>query len=157
MAPAVASMPPALVLDTTAIAGWVFREPDKAPWAEHIIDVVTDGRVLAYVPELFWAEFQQVAGKKVQQGQLVRPQAEQAYLDVAALPLQEVSALVDFRDTAWDLRLGLLVGSYDAYFLALAQDLGIEYWTFDVVFCQLVSAEPNVRAMVKRIGVDVQP
>lgn len=149
--------PRALVLDTTVVAGWVFRESDKAPWAEHIEQWVAGEQVIAYVPELFWAEFQHVCGRKLHEQNVDRPRVEQAYRDVEALPLEEVAVLVDLRDAAWQLRLDLGVGSYDAYFLALAQDQGIEYWTFDGAFCRLAGSDPSVRAMVKLIGVDALP
>jgi len=152
-------IPAAVVLDTSVVVGWVFNETEKAPWAQRIMERVGTGELVAHVPELFWAEFQQVAGRKCQgdHPQTTRAQAEQAYQDVLALPLKEVAVLVDLREVAWRRRLDLHVGSYDAYFLALAQDLGIEYWTFDESFCQSVSADPSVRAIVKLVGVDVQP
>jgi predicted nucleic acid-binding protein len=135
----------------------VFREPDKAPWAEQIGRLIGGGQIVAYVPELFWAEFQHVCGRKIGEAGLSRLQVEQAYEDVVALPLREVAVLVDLRDAAWQLRLNLGVGSYDAYFLALAQDQGIEYWTFDQPLCRLVGADPAVRATVKLIGVEALP
>ena len=73
------------------------------------------------------------------------------------LPLVEIAVLSEIRDAAWQLRKSLRVGSYDAYYLALAHALGTEVWTFDQAFRDRASSSPSVRGTVRLVGVDVLP
>ncbi|HJN17641.1 MAG TPA: hypothetical protein QGH10_19200 [Armatimonadota bacterium] len=73
----------------------------------------------------------------------------------SALPLDEVAVLDDLRQEAWDLRRALDVGSYDAYFVAMAEGYGMELWTFDHSLCLDLASDVRLRGRVKEVGVDV--
>lgn len=162
MAAAGSALPADLVLDTSVVVAWAFREAARWELARDVIAEVACGAVVAYVPELFWPEFQQACVNKHHR----RPQerdalgvpwanVDAAYAAADALPLEEVPVVAELRDDAWLLRRHLEVGGNDAYFLSLARGFGLELWTFDVNLCGLLAVDPALRAMVKHVGVDV--
>jgi predicted nucleic acid-binding protein len=147
-----------VVLDTNVVGAWSFAEADTR-LAQQVKVEILAGRVKAIVPSLFWAEFQQVCkGKLYPTAGTPVPlrDVEAAYDDALAFGLVEVPGeLEKHRDRAWaDIRrLGL--GSYDAYFLALACDLGLDVWTLDRNFRGKVSRDPALADRVKLIGEDI--
>lgn len=162
MGSAAPPLPDEVVLDTSVLVAWAFRETGRYPRAQDILSDVVSGDVQAYVPELFWAEFQQVAGHKRHRDRHARDglgwalgDVEAAYADVVALPLDEIAVLGDLRQEAWDLRRAREVGSYDAYFVAFAAHFGLELWTFDGRLCSDLAPDPALRSRVREVGVDV--
>lgn len=119
------------VLDTNVVAAWSYSEPNTV-LAKRVLASLVAGDLEAWVPELFWAEFQQVGMKKMSGG-VGRADVEAAYLGAEAIGLKEMPVLECLRADAWQLILDYSLGSYDAYFLALAMELGIDLWTFDNV------------------------
>jgi len=160
-------IPAELVLDTSVVVAWAFKEHGRVASAESIISQVQAGSGRAYVPELLWAEFQQAAERKLHASWAARdrlglsqPHVESAYqsmLQLSAAWLTMLPTLVEpaTRDEAWRLRLALGIASYDAHFVALALLYGVELWTFDQRLCSLASADARVRQSLRLIGVDV--
>jgi predicted nucleic acid-binding protein len=143
-----------VVLDANVVGAWSFLEADTAK-ARQVLSLVVGGQVAASVPELFWAEFQQICGKKLHEEGLPGSSVERAYRDAEALPLRVVPVLVSLREDAWRLRRRLAIGSYDAYYLALAVELDGELWTLDREFRDRASADASIAGRVKLIGADV--
>jgi predicted nucleic acid-binding protein len=150
--------PTAAVIDTNVAAAWSFPEAGTA-LADRVRAEIRSGRVEGVVPSLFWAEFQHVCKLKLHppQGEaLLLTDVEAAYESTLALGLTEVpDVLRTSRDEAWELIKRLALGSYDAYFLALACDLGLDVWTLDASFCDKVTQDPTLTGKVKLVGTDV--
>jgi predicted nucleic acid-binding protein len=135
------ALPDSIIVDTSLVAKWYFNE-DDSDLATRIYDLALTGVVTAYVPDLFWAEFQETCrwkhlGKKTGRSRhplpldYVRAQYERA---LEAAPIRELGGVLqDYRKAAWGLvtEFGCRLGSYDAYYLALSEALGFEVWTFD--------------------------
>jgi len=160
-------IPSELVVDTSVVVAWAFKEQGRVASAESIINQVQAGSGRAYVPELLWAEFQQAAERKLHANWVARdrlglsqPHVESAYQSMLQLSvgwLMMLPALAEpaVRDEAWQLRLALGIESYDAHFVALALLYDVELWTFDQRVCSLASADARVRHSIKLVGVDV--
>ena len=132
-----------VVIDTNLAGAWSFAEIFSAE-AGVVRAAVQDGDVVGVVPELFWAEFQQICLKKLQgPPPLPRSSVEHAYTDLVGLGLVDLPALQDLRKEALELCLDLGLGSYDAYFLALADALGLSVWTLDEAFSSRANADPG--------------
>jgi predicted nucleic acid-binding protein len=147
-----------VILDANVMGAYLFPEGNTAD-AVRVMDSILSGAVNAFVPSLFWAEVQQICYQKTQpRGNRIPVAlavADAAYARAGAFALHEFTeALVDYRMTAWDLMRALGLGSYDAYYLALALDVGIPVWTFDQKFRDPVDAGPYQGAVLL-IGQDV--
>ena len=156
-------VPEAVVIDANVVGAWAFQERNS-PQASTLLNAVVAGGVIALVPELFWAEFQQICGKKrhrnwQQRDGLGLPLAEvtRAYEDAERLPLVQIPVLRELRSQAWDLRRRLDVSSYDAYYLALALQFGIELWTFDGDLRSLAETDPSTAGVVRIVGAGLRP
>jgi predicted nucleic acid-binding protein len=143
----------AVVLDTTVIAAFVFNEPNRA-LSRPICAQVQSDRLLAFVPDLMWAELQHVCVRKRDRDGLTQAEIDAAYGRAQALPLIEQDRTLErYRSAAWDLLARISgVGSYDMYFLALAIDLGVPLWTFDAALCRAVQNEGSHAERVRLVG-----
>ena len=152
--------PTSVVIDTNVVAAWTFSEPGTVT-ARRAKALVVDGAVLGVVPSLFWAEFQHVCRSKLYPASgaaLSLADVETGYAAARAVGLTEVTGVLSaYRDDAWDLIKTLGLGSYDAYFLALASDLGLYLWTLDTRLKEKVSRSSQHAPRVKLLGVDVLP
>lgn len=151
---------PAVVIDSNVVGAWSFEEQDTAK-AREVRDLIARGELRAIIPSLFWAEFQQICGKKMfDPGEgapaLSLEEVDQAYEDATRAPLEEIGGeLTDLRDDAWQLRKRTMIGSYDAYYLALALVFDTDVWTFDRRFRDRANADSECPQRVKHIGTDV--
>lgn len=144
---------PEVVIDTNVAGAWSFNEPAPEGFSREAGIVkagLEAGALVGVIPELFWAEFQHICMKKARGDASYAPVArsgvEQAYSELEQLKsLIEVQrVLEDFRPKALQLCLDLSLGSYDAYFLALAEALDLKVWTFDKEsFYDRVCAHPS--------------
>jgi predicted nucleic acid-binding protein len=147
----------AIVLDASVAGAFIFKEPDR-PGAKPVCDSIARGDLAAFVPELFWAELQNICLRKRDEKGLSQAAIEAAYTDAQRLPVvSQTLALTRYRADAWDLMRQVSgVGSYDFYYLALAIDLGIEVWTFDRRLRDAWSGSGSTMAgRVKVVGDDV--
>ena len=150
-----------VVIDSNVVGAWTFDE-DDTPKARRAEAEVTSGRVIGVIPALFWAEFQHICGKKRyatgSAPALSLSDIQSAYEEAENLPLVEIPGeLEQLRSEAWELRKRLGVGSFDAYYLALACELGVDVWTLDQDFRDLVNTNSQLEGRVKLVGVDVLP
>jgi len=143
-----------IVLDANVVAAWSFLEADTAK-ARQVLALIANGQLSVSVPDLFWAEFQQICGKKLHEEGLPDSDVELAYRDAALLPLSEVPVLTSLRERAWEFRRRLAIGSYDAYYVALATELGVELWTLDRQLRDRAKGDAIVANRVRLVGVDV--
>jgi predicted nucleic acid-binding protein len=112
-----------LVLDASAAAAVVFREPDGLLVAPHLFPAA---RVL--VPQLFHLELANVARTKVVRREIDARRASQLLADVHKWPLDVISVRWE-RALRLALRSGLTV--YDASYLRLARDRRVGLLTLD--------------------------
>lgn len=149
------AVPSGAIIDACVVGAWSFSEKDTSA-AQKVMRLVYGGRVTGYVPELFWAEFQQVCRKKWNEAPPVpRPSAEASYTLARNSPLVEIpGVLEELRDQAWDWMKRTNVASYDAYYLALGAFLGLEVWTIDERFWQVVQADADAQRIVKLVQRD---
>lgn len=147
-----------IVLDTNVMGAHLFSEANS-PNAHKVMAKVQGGDVVAFVPSLFWAELQQVCYQKTlprgRRAVVSLADAEKQYQLAGTFGLAEFEGeLTVYRLRAWDLVRLLGIGSYDAYFLALALDLGLPVWTFDRKFRDPVD-QSALQGQVLLIGTDV--
>ncbi|MBI2300440.1 MAG: type II toxin-antitoxin system VapC family toxin [Armatimonadetes bacterium] len=156
---AASALPPggSIVLDVSVVGAYLFNEPNTT-LARPVCQKIVRGELAAFVPDLYWAELQNICRRKRDQNGLSLADIEQAYQDAQGLPVaEEASALARYRSRAWDLVRQLAgVGSYDCYYLALALDLGIPLWTFDRRFRDAVRpVGGQLAGVVLVVGEDV--
>ncbi len=92
-------------------------------WAE---DVVSAGPIVA--PHLVLAEAANILRRLEISGKLEHGEAAAAFHDLLALDL-ELAPFVPFAERIWELRAN--VTSYDAWYVALAEELGLPLATLD--------------------------
>jgi predicted nucleic acid-binding protein len=143
-----------VVLDANVVGALGFIEPGHGE-ALAVFSLVATHSLIPVVPDLFWAEFQQICGKKLHVPGLSLSYVDKVYEDALELPLVEIAVLAELRQEAWRLRRSLGVGSYDSYYLALALQLGTDVWTLDREFRDRASADASIAGRVKLIGADV--
>ena len=148
-----------VVVDSCVAGAWSFKESDTAK-ARRVLQELVSGRLVGIVPSLFWAEFQQICGKKRHSTStapaLSLADIQTAYEGVERLPLVELGGeLRELRDEAWGLRRSLGIASHDAYYLALALELGTDVWTLDRDLREAVNRDAALAGRVKLVGLDV--
>jgi len=145
------------VIDTCRAAAWVFNEPHTV-MALRAYRAVTAGDVQAFVPSLFWAEFQQVCAKKLrppsaQVAPLSRADVEAAWSVLASAPLVEIpDVLTTYRDDVRDLVMAAPLNAYDACFVAMASDLELPVLTLDASFHAAAESAPGLSGVVRLVG-----
>jgi predicted nucleic acid-binding protein len=151
--------PGPIVLDASVTGAFVFKE-SKTPLATAVCARIVSGELEAYVPDLYWAELQNICRRKRDEQGLSQSDIELAYRDATALPVaEEDDSLLRHRSRAWEL-IGTVaqIGSYDFYYLALAEHLSAPVWTFDARFRNaVVAAGGTLSALVQLVGTDVTP
>jgi len=153
---AIGSLPREVVIDACVVGAWSFSEDDTAA-AQKVRSLVYGRRLTGCVPELFWAELQEVCRKKRLLVGISSSDAETAYAMAGTSPLVEIPrVLEDLRADAWYWVTTLNLGSYDAHYLSLALALGLDVWTFDRgKFRDRTLGDPRTAGRVKVPGEDV--
>lgn len=117
------------VVDASVAAQLVAPEPLTAQ-ATALFALLSGGRAVLHVPELFYIECANIFWKKKRRGLCSESQAVQALTDLLALPLiSTVHALLVID--ALRLALALDITAYDACYLALADRIGAPFITAD--------------------------
>ena len=85
-----------VVLDANVVGALAFTEADHAKALE-VFRLVAAGALTPVVPDLFWAEFQHICGKKLHGSGLTPSQVDRVYEDAMDLPLVEIAVLSEDR------------------------------------------------------------
>lgn len=117
------------VVDASVAAQVVSPEPLTAQ-ATALFALLSGGRAVFHVPELFYLECANIFWKKKQRGVCSESQAVQALSDLLALPLI-CTTHVGLAVEALKLAVALDITAYDACYLALAEWLGVPFITAD--------------------------
>lgn len=124
----------ACVVDASAAAAVVFREPDALRIASDLFAVER-----AFVPQLFHLEVASAGRSKLLRGELHQRQAESLIQGLEQWPLEV--CWVPWRP-AWILALRFGLTVYDAVYLALARERGLRLLTLDH---ELAAADRTLR------------
>jgi len=151
------ALPRRVVLDASVVAAWSFHEDDTEE-ARKVQAALESGQLTGLAPSLMWAELQQICRRKWNVFRVAREAVEASYEASLLAGLTEVSGgLTRFRAEAWKWVKALNVGSYDAYYLALALSLELDVWTFDRSFRDAALKDPRTAGRVSVPGEDVFP
>jgi len=120
-----------VVIDASLAIRLLIPNRDQMHLRSHLHQWVTAGDSLA-APSLWLYEIVSALVRAVHFGQLSTNEARQATLLAYSLPIELVNPDIHLADMAFDWSLRLQrANAYDAYYLALAQELGCELWTVD--------------------------
>jgi predicted nucleic acid-binding protein len=137
-----------VVVDASIVVQWVIEEPGSETARAHLEEWLEAG-VQPIAPSWLTCEVANILYKKVLRGELSPADAGDAYDDV--LPFLQILA-EDAPDGKRALAIAQETGqqqAYDAQYLALAERLGVEYWTDDRRF---VLAASGAFPQVKHLG-----
>ena len=112
-----------VVVDSSVIVAALIDTGPDGVWAEKVID----DQVL-YAPELVRVEATNVLRRLELVKQIATPEANGAQEDLAQLDI-ELFSFEPFSDRVWELRH--TVTSYDAWYVAVAEELGYPLATLD--------------------------
>ena len=112
-----------VVVDSSVIVAALIDTGPDGVWAEKVID----DQVL-YAPELVRVEATNVLRRLELVKQIATPEANGAQEDLAQLDI-ELFSFEPFSDRVWELRH--TVTSYDAWYVAVAEELGYPVATLD--------------------------
>lgn len=112
-----------LVVDSSVIVTALIDSGSDGVWAERIIE----GRAL-YAPELVCVEATNVLRRLERTKKITAPEANAAQDDLMQLEV-ELFPFGPFSGRIWDLRR--TVTSYDAWYVAVAEELGFPLATLD--------------------------
>ena len=112
-----------VVVDSSVIVAALIDTGSHGAWAEQIIE-----RGALYAPELVYVEATNIL-RRLQRGKkITTPEANGAQEDLMQLEI-EVFPFEPFSGRIWDLRHA--VTSYDAWYVAVAEGLGLPLATLD--------------------------
>lgn len=112
-----------LVVDASVVFAALVENTADGVWAE---SVVADGELIA--PHLLPAEVANALRRAERAGRLSRDAASLAFDWLSELPIQLVP-FEELSDRVWELRD--TVTAYDAWYVALAEALGVDLATLD--------------------------
>ena len=112
-----------VVVDSSVVVAALVDTGANGKWAEEII-----AHSPLYGPELIRVEVSNVLRRLEQARQITAPEANAAYVDFMQLQI-ELYAFDPFSDRIWELRHN--VTSYDAWYVAVAEALGLPLATLD--------------------------
>ena len=118
-------------VDSNLVLKLVLLEEDSGD-ARTIWRDWTERRAERVAPPLLWYEVTSVLRTRVHRGMLTPGEAQEALDLILALDISPVIP-PSLHQRAWDLANRLeLPAAYDAHYLALAENLGCEFWTADL-------------------------
>jgi predicted nucleic acid-binding protein len=112
-----------LVVDSSVIVAALIDTGPNGLWAEQAVE-----REELYAPELVRAEVINILRRFERAKQITTPEANAAREDLMQLEI-ELFPFDPFSDRIWELRH--TVTSYDAWYVALAENLGLPLATLD--------------------------
>lgn len=113
-----------IVVDSSVIVAALLSTNDDGAWAERVIE---DGSLFA--PELIRVEVTNIIRRLERSKEVTEQEANAAYADFMELDLY-LHPFEPFSDRVWELRYN--VTSYDAWYVALAESLGLPLATLDI-------------------------
>ena len=113
-----------LVLDSSVLVAALVDTGSRGAWAE---DMLAGGSL--HAPELVRAEATNILRRLERARQITTPEANAAHDDLMQLHM-ELLPFEPFADRIWELRH--TVTSYDAWYIAVAEALGLPFATMDV-------------------------
>lgn len=112
-----------VAIDASVIVAALLSTNDEGVWAERVIE---DGSLFA--PELIRVEVTNIIRRLERAREITEQEANAAYADFMELDLY-LHPFEPFSDRVWELRHN--VTSYDAWYVALAESLGLPLATLD--------------------------
>jgi predicted nucleic acid-binding protein len=125
------------VVDSSVLVAVLVDSGPAGQWAESIIG---DGSL--YAPELVRVEVTNILRRLERNRQISTAEANSAYEDLMQLSI-ELLSFGPFADRIWELRHA--VTSYDAWYVAVAETLGLPLATLDARLSR--AAGPQCRFM----------
>ena len=111
------------VLDSSVVVAALIDSGVHGIWAEQIIETGP-----LHAPELVRVEVTNILRRLEKAGQVTKPEANAAYDDLMQLQV-ELYPFDPFADRVWELRH--TITSYDAWYVAVAEALGLPLATLD--------------------------
>jgi len=136
--PALADLPPMLVVDASVGIKWIVEETNS----DQAIALIAGRRLL--VPDLFWVETANALAAKVRRLELTRGQARDAWHDLTRAPLLSRKTTAESVSSAFGLAQDLAHPVYDCLYLALALHEDCRMVTADHRFAQVVSGHASL-------------
>ena len=134
-----------IVVDSSVIVAALLSTNDDGAWAERVIE---DGSLFA--PELIRVEVTNILRRLERSKEVTEQEANAAYADFMELDLY-LHPFEPFSDRVWELRHN--VTSDDAWYVALAESLGLPLATLDARLaltkgpsCRFVTPSDSKRA-----------
>ncbi len=112
-----------VVVDSSVLVAALIDYGEDGPWAERIIE-----RSALYAPELVHVEVTNILRRLERAKQIMTAEANAAQDDLMQLEI-ELFPFEPFADRVWALRH--TVTSYDAWYVAVAEQLGFPLATLD--------------------------
>jgi len=112
-----------VVVDSSVIVAALIDTGPDGVWAEEVID-----DQMLYAPELVRVEATNVLRRLERAQQITTPEANGAQKDLTQLEIQQFP-FEPFSERIWELRH--TVTSYDAWYVAVAEELGYPLATLD--------------------------
>ena len=119
-----------VTVDASLLAKLRFPE-ELSDKAAEIYDAWVRGKVSICAPQLIFYELVSTANKKVVAGSVSLEQAELAMEYFLTEPLEVVTSDSLYREALRIAQRLTLRSTYDAHYLAVAEDLDCEFWTAD--------------------------
>ena len=111
------------VLDASVVVAALIDAGAQGAWAEQIIETGS-----LHAPELVRVEVANILRRLEMAGQITKPEANAACDDLMQLQV-ELYPFDPFADRVWELRH--TITSYDAWYVAVAEALGLPLATLD--------------------------
>ncbi|MGH8148722.1 MAG: type II toxin-antitoxin system VapC family toxin [Steroidobacteraceae bacterium] len=112
-----------VVVDSSALAAALVDTGPDGAWAEQVIE-----RNVLYAPELLVVETTNILRRLERAKQIATPEANAAQEDLLQLEM-ELFPYAPFSARIWQLRHTVI--SYDAWYVAIAEELGFALATLD--------------------------
>jgi predicted nucleic acid-binding protein len=137
-----------ICVDASVAAKWVLDEP-LSDMARALYDDASANEEPTVAPSLLPIEMTNILWQRVRRGLLTMPQADEALARFLAFPITLALPASLHRDALFVSSTYLLPATYDAHYVALAQQLGATLWTDDQ---QLVKALDGQLGFVRALS-----
>jgi predicted nucleic acid-binding protein len=130
------------VVDASVIAKWVLDEPEDREQALLMMKQFAENKVNLFVPAHFFSEVSNIIGRK-------SPKFATSFIsELLTSPITECRLTIEAAAIAFDL-MGRhkKISFYDAFYHALALDLGCDFITADRKYYETAKGEGGVRLL----------
>jgi len=119
-----------VVIDSSVALKWKLRDEETLPQADALLEDVLAGRLSLVVPTLFDYEIANALKTAVAKGRITSPEAQEALDDFRQYLIERIE-FPPLQDAAFQLALKHQRSVYDSAYIALAQSLGLWFFTGD--------------------------